>query len=108
MVFSLGIQPQPGSVRLSISGEGLGRACRVQILVTALTLVRVTQGQALTMTPEDRARFEEMCERASQELDPEKLYELAREINRILLEKRRRRSATPSNSGLRPLTSQEK
>lgn len=44
------------------------------------------------MTPEERARFNGLCELAAQELDPEKLLDLAEEINRILLREETRAS----------------
>ena len=39
---------------------------------------------------EKRERWKELCELAAQEQDPQKLLELTREINDLLLGKRRR------------------
>jgi hypothetical protein len=42
------------------------------------------------MQGQTKERWEELCEQAAVEQDPEKLLELIQEINEILLQKRRR------------------
>jgi hypothetical protein len=42
------------------------------------------------MQGQTKERWEELCEQAAVEQDPEKLLELVQEINEILLQKRRR------------------
>jgi hypothetical protein len=42
------------------------------------------------MQGETKQRWEELCEQAATEQDPEKFFELIREINRLLEERRMR------------------
>jgi hypothetical protein len=48
----------------------------------------------LTLKGEDKERWKELCAQAAVERDPEKLLELAQEINRLLEENERRLGIT--------------
>jgi hypothetical protein len=56
------------------------------------------------MQEKNRERWQQLCERATLEQDPEKLLSLVEEINKLLPDKYRRILPTkpPSNSGERP------
>ena len=56
------------------------------------------------MRGETKERWKELCELATIEQDPEKLFELIREVNRLLEEKRARVSERAPDNGAQAKT----
>ena len=54
------------------------------------------------MQGEKKERWEELCQQAANEQDPQKLLKLVQEINRLLAEKRDRLNKTNSTRDLQP------
>ena len=68
------------------------------------TLLGCRHSRRHLMRGETKERWKELCELATIEQDPEKLFELIREVNRLLEEKRARVSERAPDNGAQAKT----